>query len=137
MSRTRSPEGLAIRPFDETDSDYEAAVAIWNAIWPDEPSSVEGMRYGNRTRSAKHFYQRVMAELDGEIVATAIYREPEWIDEPGMYDVQIRVLPEYQRRGIGSAHLRPHHRASRRTRTRSRRSSFPTPARTSRTRSGS
>ncbi len=102
MSTLKSPEGLTIRPFDNSDRDYEASVAIWNAIWPDEPTSVEGMRYSNRTRSGKHFFQRLMAELEGKIVATAIYREPEWVNEPGMYDVQIRVLPEYQRRGIGT-----------------------------------
>ncbi len=102
MSALQSPEGMAIRPFDDSDRDYEASVAIWNAIWPDEPTSVEGMRYSNQTRSGKHFFQRLMAELEGKIVATAIYREPEWVNEPGMYDVQIRVLPEYQRRGIGT-----------------------------------
>ena len=102
MSILKSPEGLTIRPFDESDRDYDASVAIWNALWPDEPTSVEGMRYSNRTRSRKHFFQRLMAELAGKIVATAIYREPEWANEPGMYDVQIRVLPEYQRVGIGS-----------------------------------
>ena len=102
MGKTNAPEGLAIRPFDDSDRDYVASVAIWNALWTDEPTSVEGMRYANSTRSSKHFFQRLMAELDGTIVATAIYREPEWADEPGMYDVQIRVLPEYQKRGIGS-----------------------------------
>jgi GNAT superfamily N-acetyltransferase len=102
MSNTEAPEGLVLRPFDESDRDYDASVAIWNALWPDEPTSVEGMRYSNRTRSRKHFFQRLMAELEGKIVATAIYREPEWVNEPGMYDVQIRVLPEYQRLGIGS-----------------------------------
>jgi len=103
MKTTSAPAGLAMRPFDDSDRDYDAAVAVWNAIWPDELTSVEGMRYSNKTRSDKHFHQRLMTELDGKIVATAIYREPEWCDEPGMYDVQIRVLPEYQKRGIGTA----------------------------------
>jgi GNAT superfamily N-acetyltransferase len=98
-----APAGLTIRPFDDSDRDYESSVAIWNANWPDEPSSVEGARYANRVRSKEHFYQRLMGELDGEIVATAIYRSPEWSTEPGMYDVQIRVLPECHRRGIGTA----------------------------------
>jgi GNAT superfamily N-acetyltransferase len=103
MSTLKSPEGLTIRPFDGSDRDYDASVAIWNAIWPDEPTSVEGMRYSNQTRSGKHFFQRLMAELEGKIVATAIYREPEWVDETGLYGMQIRVLPEYQRKGIGTA----------------------------------
>jgi len=103
MKTTSAPAGLTIRPFDDSDRDYDASVAIWNALWPDEPTSVEGMRYSNKTRSGKHFFQRLMAELDGKIVATAIYREPEWVNEPGLYDVQVRVLPEYQRVGIGTA----------------------------------
>jgi len=103
MSTLQSPEGLTIRAFDDSDRDYDASVAIWNAIWPDEPTSVEGMRYSNQTRSGKHFFQRLMAELEGKIVATAIYREPDWANEPGMYGVQIRVLPEDQRRGVGTA----------------------------------
>ena len=102
MSSSNGPEGLAIRPFDESDRDYEAAVAIWNALWPDDPSSVEGVRYANRTRDKRYLFRRLMVELNGDIVATAIYREPFWSYAPGKYDIQIRVLPEFQRRGIGS-----------------------------------
>ena len=102
MSETKSPEGLVIRPFDDSDRDYEASVAIWNAIWPDDPGSIEGMRYANEVREKKYVFRRLMAELDGEIVATAIYREPPWSYAPGKYDVLIRVLPEFQLRGIGS-----------------------------------
>jgi GNAT superfamily N-acetyltransferase len=94
---------MVIRPYDDSDRDQSAAVGIWNALWPDEPTSLEGLRYSNRTRSGAHFYQRLMVDLDGEVVATAIYRSPEWSTEPGMYDVQIRVLPAFQRRGIGTA----------------------------------
>lgn len=99
----RPPEGLTIRPFDGSDRDYEASVAIWNANWPDEPSSVEGTKYSESIRDEKFFFQRLMAELGGEIVATATYREPFWSYAPGKYDIQIRVLPEHQRRGIGGA----------------------------------
>jgi GNAT superfamily N-acetyltransferase len=94
---------MTIRLFDESDRDHEASVEIWNANWPDEPTSIEGARYGYSVRSREHFYERLMAELNGEIVATAVCREPEWVTEAGMYDVQVRVLPEFQRRGIGTA----------------------------------
>jgi len=103
MTSTGAPDEFVIRPYDGSDRDQEASVAIWNAIWPDEPTSVEGMRYADRTRGEERFYQRIMGELGGKSVATAIYREPEWVNQPGLYDVQIRVLPEYQRRGIGTA----------------------------------
>ena len=94
---------LNIRPFDGSDEDYEASVAIWNAIWPDEPLSVEGSKYRDSILDEKFLFERLMVELDGGIVATAIYREPFWSYAPGKYDIQIRVLPEYQRRGVGSA----------------------------------
>ncbi|MFH1689881.1 MAG: GNAT family N-acetyltransferase [Candidatus Eisenbacteria bacterium] len=101
MSATRGPKGLTIRPFDGSDADYEATAAIWTANWPDEPSSQEGTRYADATREKKYFFQRWMVELDGEIVATAIASEPEWCYGPGKYDIQVRVLPEFQKRGIG------------------------------------
>jgi len=101
MSTLKSPEGLVIRPFDDSDRDFEAVVAIWNAITPGEPTSVEGMRYGHGIRDKKYLFGRLMAELDGETVATAIYREPFWSYAPGKYALVIRVLPRYQRRGIG------------------------------------
>ena len=101
MSGLKSPEGLTIRPFDDSDRDYEAVVAIWNAICPTEPTSIEGMRYGLSIRDKKYLFKRLMAELDGEIVATAIYREPFWCYAPGRYAVVIRVSPQYQKRGIG------------------------------------
>lgn len=101
MGMKKGPEGLVIRPFDGSDRDYEAVVNTWNALWPDEPASEEGVRYRENARSKTHFFRRVMVELDGEIVAAAIFREPEWCNEPGMYDFQIRVLPEFQGRGIG------------------------------------
>ena len=101
MSPAKRPEGVVIRPFDDRDRDYEAVVAIWNAISPEEPTSAEGMRYGLSIRDKKYLFKRLMAELDGEIVATAIYREPFWSYAPGKYAVVIRVLPQHQRRGIG------------------------------------
>lgn len=32
---------LTMREFDYSDADYEAMISIVNAIWPDEPSSIE------------------------------------------------------------------------------------------------
>jgi GNAT superfamily N-acetyltransferase len=103
VSERGAPRGIVMRPYDDSENDQNAAVAIWNTIWPDEPTSLEGLRYGNRTRSKDRLYRRVMVDLDGETVATAIYRSPGWSTDPGLYEVEIRVLPAYQRRGIGTA----------------------------------
>ena len=103
MSTLKSPEGLTIRAFDDSDRDYEAMVAICNAIWPDEPGSVEGSKHRDSVRDKKFFFERLAVELDGEPVATATCMEPFWSYAPGKYHIQIHVLPEYQRRGIGTA----------------------------------
>ncbi|MCK4410254.1 MAG: GNAT family N-acetyltransferase, partial [Candidatus Eisenbacteria sp.] len=103
MNKPSCPEGLIIRLFDGSDRDYDASVAIWNAISPGEPASVEGARYANSVRDKKYLFRKLMAELDGEVVATAIYREPFWSYAPGKYAVVIRVLPRYQQKGIGGA----------------------------------
>jgi GNAT superfamily N-acetyltransferase len=94
---------LNIRPFDGSDADYETAVGISNAIWPDEPTSVEGVKYRDTIRDSKYLFERLVAELDGEAVATASYTEPFWTYGPGKYHIHIQVLPDLQRRGIGSA----------------------------------
>lgn len=94
---------LNLRPFDGSDRDYSAVVAIWDALWPDEPSSVEGVRYNDDIRDPQYFFERSMVELDGKIVAVTRLMEPFWSYAPGKYDIQIRVAPDYQKRGIGSA----------------------------------
>ena len=55
---------LNVRPFDWSDDDYEASVAIWNAIWPDEPSSVEGSRYRDSILDSKFLFERLMAHFE-------------------------------------------------------------------------
>jgi mycothiol synthase len=103
MKARRGPEALSIRRFNGSDADYDTWVANWNALWPDEPASVEGAKYGDSIREPKYVYQKLIAEIGGRAVGTALYQEPHWSYAPGKYDVQIRVFPEHQRRGIGSA----------------------------------
>jgi len=103
MSTLKSPEGLVIRSFDGSDADYEAMVAIRNAIWPDDPSSAEVPKHSDSVRDERYFFERLTVELAGETVATATCMEPFWTYAPGKYHIQIGVLPAYQRRGIGTA----------------------------------
>jgi mycothiol synthase len=98
-----APDGMVVRPFDGSDRDFQASVDIWNALWPDEPASVEGSKYSESIRDPKYLLERLMVELEGNVVCHASYREPFWSYAPGKYDIQIRVLPDYQRRGIGGA----------------------------------
>jgi mycothiol synthase len=93
---------ITIRPFAYTDADYEAAVRIVSAVYPDQGDTVEEWRHGDRTRDPQFLFARYLVELDGRIVATGIYCEPWWSFKPGKYFVNLVVDPDYQGRGIGT-----------------------------------
>lgn len=107
---------VTIRPFSETDQEYAMLVAIHNAVWPAEPTTVDYVRYRDQIWPQAYFIQRLVAEADDQIVATASYCETHWSYRPGKYDIRIGVHPKYQGQGIGSAiydhilaalHIRP------------------------------
>lgn len=93
---------IKIRPFAYTDADYEAAVRISLAVYPDQAESVDEWRHGDRTRDPQFLFARHLVELDGRIVATGIYCEPWWSYKPGKYFVNLLVHPDHQGRGIGT-----------------------------------
>jgi mycothiol synthase len=93
---------IRIRPFAYTETDYEAAVRIVSAVYPDQLETVEEWRHGDQTRDPQFLFARYLVELDGRIVATGIYCEPWWSFKPGKYFVNLLVDPDYQGRGIGT-----------------------------------
>jgi GNAT superfamily N-acetyltransferase len=94
---------LTIREFDYSDADYEAMISLVNAIWPDEPSSIEGTRYWDDARDRKYMFKRFVTELQGVVVGYVSCGESSWDHIPGKYFIQVRILPDRQRRGIGSS----------------------------------
>lgn len=94
---------LHIRRFKYDDRDYEAAVAIENAIYPEHPQDAQSWRYWDSNREAKYLYRRYLAEVDGRPVASADLGHTAWSYQPGKFFVFVAVEPRYQRRGIGRA----------------------------------
>jgi GNAT superfamily N-acetyltransferase len=94
---------LTIRPFQPTAQEYTALVAIHNAIWPDEPTTVDYVRFRHEAWPQEYFIERLVGEIDGRVVATANYCETHWSYRPGKYDIRIEVHPNHQRQGIGCA----------------------------------
>jgi mycothiol synthase len=90
---------MNIRPA-ETDADLHAYVAVWNALSPDQPTTVELQR-ARRERDARRIY--LLAEREGAAVAVG-FGGPS--DSEGRAHVAPRVRPEARRRGVGSALLR-------------------------------
>lgn len=94
---------LNIRPFDFSDADYEAAVAIHNACTPDHLHTTALWKSGDDTREKKYTHGRIMAMVDGGVVGVGVYGHSMWTFEPGQYFVRTLVHPDHQRQGIGSA----------------------------------
>lgn len=94
---------FTFRKFKKTDADYQAVVDVWNAVWPDEKTSLESQKHNDKNRHNK-YWDRLVYEEDGRIVAYGIYCETWWSKRPGKYFINFVVLPEYRNRGIGTAY---------------------------------
>lgn len=93
---------FTIRPFDYSEHDYAAAVAIQNAVWPDQPETVAWWQHRDQARNKQYFYQPLLVEAAGQIVASGHMMETPWSYRPGKYAIGVTVQPAYERRGIGA-----------------------------------
>ncbi len=94
---------MTIRPFDYSDADYQALSDISNAVWPDRPSVPQGTKENDTRRDPKYYLQRLVAESDGSVIASALYGESEWAHVPGKFFISVQVHPDHQRKGVGTA----------------------------------
>lgn len=92
-----------IRRFDE--GDYPGVVAVTNAVFPDRHDTVEEWRYDDEHFDPKCITERYVAAdpATGEVVGYGDVRNMQWAYHPRKFVMEIRVRPEHQRRGIGSA----------------------------------
>lgn len=90
-----------IRPFQPTDAEYEAVVAVANAAWPDEQDTVANWKHNDNNRSKERLFQRfVVEDVNQQIVAEASCRESSWSHVPGKYLFDITVHPDWQWKGV-------------------------------------
>ena len=52
---------ITIRDFDYTDGEYDVAVAIFNALWPDIEETAEEWKFWDKARDEKYMHERLMA----------------------------------------------------------------------------
>ncbi|MCE7989221.1 MAG: GNAT family N-acetyltransferase [Caldilinea sp. CFX5] len=95
MLHIHTPEGTAV--------DYATIASVRNAVWTDEPVTVEQLRHFDESWPAAYLSQRLLVEMDGIAVAVGHYFENHWQYQPGKYDLDLVVHPDYQGRGIGAA----------------------------------
>lgn len=94
---------FSLRPFAYTDDDYTRLVSIEQLAWPGEPVSQEGVRFDDEAWDDALFFERLMVEAAGDVVAYAQYSETPWAYEPHKFFIKIMVAPAWQQRGIASA----------------------------------
>jgi len=93
---------LTIRPFEASERDYRAYALLQQAIWPENPNTVDEWKHRDETRDPRYLFRRFVAERGGEMVASGLYCETWWSMRPGKYWVNIDVHPDHRRRGGGS-----------------------------------
>jgi GNAT superfamily N-acetyltransferase len=98
-----SPAGLRIRDFTRSEADYAAALAIDNACFPEYPGTVEEMKHGDASRSAKIKHRRLVAERDGVMLGVGNYGQFEGMYHPRKFSLGIFVHPDHQGSGVGRA----------------------------------
>lgn len=81
----------------ESDGDFGGYVDVWNAITPREPLSAEIVRR-RWERQPERLY--LVAESGGRIIGNGMVGPS---DSPDRTFIAVRVLPEWRRRGFGSA----------------------------------
>ncbi len=87
---------MAVRRADDADG-LRGVVAVWNAITPREPVSAEVIEE-RWARQPERLY--LVAEDRGGVVGAALVAPS---DSPGRISLEVRVLAEARRQGIGSA----------------------------------
>lgn len=128
-TRTRAPRisrmnpNFKIRPFDFSEADYAAYVAIYNAAHPEANRTVENLRFLDRTRKPEDLMTRFLAEDQGQVVGLVSYERPFYNPGPDRHrslrsakprlEVHYRVRPGYEALaeplwGFLMEQLRPH-----------------------------
>jgi mycothiol synthase len=84
-------------------SNYKAYVDIHNTIYPDHAFTEEACVDYDRQRDPKYRSQRWVARVDEHAVGVGLYNQQIYNFHPRKFNINIMVLPQYRRQGIGSA----------------------------------
>lgn len=94
---------LSITPVEKTDAEYKRIVAISNAIYPDNLSTVAVWKHDDVARDPKYLFKRFVFVQEGTIVGFGSYGDSWWAHQPGKYFFKCDVHPDFQGQGTGTA----------------------------------
>lgn len=95
---------MIIRDFSP--EDYASIIAVHarqNIIWPERPHSPEAWADADRRSGPKCKRQRWVALENNQVVGYAGYSQFSGEYHPQRFQINVEVVPEYQRQGIGTA----------------------------------
>lgn len=95
-----------VRSFSATDREYRAIAAIHDAVWPGQSQSGAIWKAHDDGRNPRYFFQRVVVETSGRVVAHGHCGENPWSHLPGKYTLDFAVHPHYRCRGLATAGYR-------------------------------
>ena len=99
---------LTIRKFNGTNSDYANLAVVEQLVWPEYPNTSEELQHhDNHCQKSGLFFQRLVAEIDDQVVAHCSYGDHEWALKEGRIFFDISVAPDYQCHGIGENSSEP------------------------------
>jgi len=88
-----------IRDFEPTDAEYKSVVAVCNAAWPDDLSTVSDWTHGDKQRDKNYLHARqVIEKVEGDertIVGVGTYFESSWSHQPGKYGIEWNIHPDH------------------------------------------
>lgn len=91
-----------LRSFNYDDSDYEQMLAIHNTTWTHWPTTTTELKFNDEARDPNVFFERVVAEVNGEIKAYAILCDMYWADAADQYFTTCTVHPRFRNQGMAS-----------------------------------
>jgi GNAT superfamily N-acetyltransferase len=94
---------LSFRPFERSDADYAAVVAVRNAALPDYRDSVDDWRHWDDARPDFCKWERWVAERDGQVIASGGFYHVSGMFHPQKFWIDAFVHPDHQGQGVGQA----------------------------------
>ncbi len=91
------------QPFNGSDAEYEAMVAINKVLYPETPHSAEVWKYHEQKRQAKYLFERRMVMRDDRLIGYYSFEEPHWVFEPGKLSVRITLAADVESPALRAA----------------------------------
>jgi mycothiol synthase len=95
------PMSMVIRPLSS--ADYPALAEVLNASYPDYPTTPEELRLEDKHHEKRCRRERWVGEVAGRVVGFGGFDQPATMYHPRRFSLMLNVLPDFQRRGVGSA----------------------------------